>query len=57
MKITYIEKGAPVKCRRVDHVRTVQLFRVWEAGGLLYGYRDRYNVMSIAKEDIVSIAE
>ena len=56
-KITYTEKGKPFDFKRVDHMRTVTLFNTWIVGGLLYGYRDRFSVVSIAIEDIVSIIE
>ncbi len=56
-KITFIEKGKPFDFKRIDHERTVYLDRTWEIGGLLYGYRDRFNVMSIPKEDIIKIEE
>ena len=57
MKVTYIEKGRPFDFKRIDTVRTVYLERTWKSGGLLYGYTDRFNVMSIAIEDIVEMQE
>lgn len=57
MQITYIEKGAQHDYKRVDTVRTVYLERPWKTGGLLYGYKDRFNVMCIAMEDIVEMSE
>lgn len=56
-KITYVEKGRPFDFRRIDHVRTVVLLKTWVVGGLLYGYRDRFNVCSIALEDIKEITD
>ena len=57
MRITYIEKGKEFDFKRIDHVRTVNVGRTWETGGLLYGYVDRFNVVVIAKEDIISIEQ
>ena len=56
-KITYIEKGIPRDFKRIDTIRKVTLHECFEHGGLLYGYRDRFNVMSIAMEDIVEMEE
>ena len=56
MKITYLEKGMESNFKRFgDRVKTVTLFKCFRSGGLLYGYRDRYNIVSIAIEDIQSI--
>ena len=57
MKVTYIEKGKPFDFKRVDRERSVFLHRSWRSGGLLYGYVDRFNVVAIAVEDIISIEE
>ena len=57
MKVTYTEKGIPFDHKRIDHVRTVNISRTFESGGLLYGYVDRFNVVCIAKEDIISIED
>lgn len=57
-EITYIAKGSEHNFTRCgDHLERVTLCRTWETGGLLYGYRDRFNVVCIPKEDIVSIIE
>lgn len=55
MTVTFLEKGKPFDFKRIDRVRTVNISRTFESGGLLYGYLDRYNVVSIAKEDIIKI--
>lgn len=58
MKVTYIEKGKENNFMRFgDHEVTVYLWKAWKSGGLLYGYRDRFNVVSIALEDIISIEQ
>lgn len=57
-EVTYIAKGSEHNFTRVgDHLERVTLYRTWEAGGLLYGYRDRFNIVCISKEDIVSVIE
>ena len=57
MKVTYIEKGIPFDFKRIDHERTVYLYRSWRSGGLLYGYVNQFNVISICIEDIINIEE
>ena len=56
-KITYRERIPIDRYRVTDHQHTVMLYRTWTEGGLLYGYRDRYNVMVIAMEDIIRIED
>ena len=56
MKITYLERGRVIDFKRIgDKEITINLFKIWRCGGLLYGYRDRFNVVSIAIEDIISM--
>lgn len=56
MKITFLERGREIDFRRYgDHERTVVLWNCFRSGGLLYGWRDRFNIMSIPIEDIRSI--
>lgn len=56
MRITYLVRGFEHDFKRIgDHTETVVLYKTWKTGGLLYGYRDRFNVMSIAIEDIIEI--
>jgi hypothetical protein len=56
MRITYLVRGVESNFKRIgDHLETVTLFNTWKSGGLLYGFRDRFNVMSIAIEDIRKI--
>jgi hypothetical protein len=43
--------------KRIDTEKTVNLIKSWEVGGLLYGYKNQFEVVSIAKEDIISIEE
>lgn len=57
MKITYIEKGQVHDFKRIDRIRTVTLYRTFESGGLLYGYKNPFNIVCIAKEDIIEIRE
>lgn len=56
MKIKYIVRGREFDFKRVgDYTAEITLFKCWECGGLLYGYRDRFNIVSICKSDIISI--
>ena len=55
--VTYRIRSFIDRFRCVDREDKITLFRIWENGGLVYGYKDRFNVVSIAKEDIISITE
>lgn len=55
MFVVYIERQPRDKFSCIDHVKTVNLERTFENGGLLYGYIDRFNIISIDKDMIISI--
>lgn len=56
MRITYLERGIEQGFKRIgDRLVTVILYKTWKSGGLLYGFRDRFNVVSIPIEDIRNI--
>lgn len=55
MIITYWERGPVYDYKRRDTLRKERIIRYFEQGNLLYCYRDRYNIFTIAKEDIVNI--
>jgi hypothetical protein len=55
MKVTYLEKGVPFDYKRIDHERTVYLYRSWRSGGLLYGYVDRFNIVTIELDSIINV--
>lgn len=55
MKVTYLEKDVPFDYKRIDHERTVYLYRSWRSGGLLYGYVDRFNIVTIELDSIINI--
>ena len=57
MIVTYIEKGIPFDFKRRDTIRKLYLVRTWKVNGLLYGYKDTFNVVAIPLEDIISIEE
>lgn len=57
-QVKYLERGVEQDFKRVgDRYVTLRLDRCFVSGGLLYGYRDRFNVVSIPLEDIVSNEE
>ena len=57
MTVEYWRKGCAYDFKRFgDCVRRVFLLRWWRSGGLLYGYVDRFNVVSIAIDDIISVS-
>ncbi|MBR5316028.1 MAG: hypothetical protein IKU44_04475 [Firmicutes bacterium] len=55
MLVTYRERTMIDRFTCIDRLRQVRLLKSWEVGGLLYGYKDRFNVVSIEKEMIESI--
>ena len=55
--VTYRDRNFIDRFRCLDHPRRVRISRPWWSGSLLYGYVDRFNVVTIAKEDILQIEE
>lgn len=55
MFIVYIQRQELDHYGCIDRVKTVNLERTFERGGLLYGYIDRFNVVAIDKDMIISI--
>ena len=56
-KIKYRDRYYINHFRCIDKIKTIILFECWYHGNLLYGYRDRYNTITISKSDIISIQE
>ena len=56
-KIKYRDRCYIDHFRCIDKIKTIILFECWYHGNLLYGYRDRYNTITISKSDIISIQE
>jgi hypothetical protein len=57
MKITYIEKGKEFDFKRIDRIKTIILSKTFESRGLLYGYKNQFEIVCIAKEDIIEITK
>lgn len=57
MIVKYRERIFLDKYRCMDKVTTVELYKPWRAGSLLYGYIDRFNIVSIAVEDILEVKQ
>lgn len=55
MFVVYIERQQVDRYKCIDRVKTVDIERTFESGGLLYGYVDRFNVVAIDKDMIISI--
>lgn len=55
MFVVYIQRQQLDSYRCIDRVKTVNLERTFESGGLLYGYIDSFNIVSIDKDMIISI--
>lgn len=56
-KILYRERRFIDRFSCVDTARLITLYRTFTKGGLLYGYCDRFNIVAIALEDIISITD
>lgn len=57
MLVKYREREYLGDFKCIDHVKSVYLYKAWWSGGLLYGYTDRFNVISISKWDIMEVKE
>lgn len=55
MIIKYRERIFIDRYKCIDVIKEINANRMFEYGGLLYVYKDRYNIMTIAKEDVIEI--
>jgi hypothetical protein len=55
MFVVYIQRQQRDRYSCIDRVKTANLERTFESGDLLYGYIDRFNIVSIDKDMIISI--
>lgn len=55
MIIKYRERIFIDRYKCIDVIKEINANRMFESGGLLYVYKDRYNIMTIAKEDVIEI--
>lgn len=55
MKVTYIERIMRDRFSCVDRVRTITLYKAWNEGGLVYGYKYRYNIVTLDRAMILEI--
>lgn len=55
MFVVYMQRQMIDHYKCIDKVKTVNVERTFESGGLLYGYIDRFNIISIDKDMIISI--
>lgn len=53
MIVKYKERHFIDKYRCIDTYREVEITKPWRVGSILYGYTDRYNVISISIYDII----
>lgn len=56
-RIIYKELKEIGNFKAIETIHTVTLSRCFTSGGLLYGYRDRYNIVTIERSNIISIEE
>lgn len=55
MFVVYIQRQMINHYKCIDKVKTVNVKRTFESGGLLYGYINQFNIISIDKDMIISI--
>ena len=55
MIIKYRERIYLDRYRCIDIVREVNATKMFQSGGLLYIYKDRFNIMTIEKENVIEI--
>ena len=55
MKVIYKSRRFLDRFTCIDTVCTVNLIKSWENGGLLYGYKNRFEIVAIEKDMIVKI--
>jgi len=55
MIIKYKERIYLDRYRCIDIVREVNAIKTFQSGGLLYVYKDRYNIMTIEKNNVIEI--
>lgn len=55
MTVKYIERRMIDRFKCIDTEKEIRLNRPFRSGGLLYGYIDRFNVVSIESDMIISI--
>lgn len=53
MKVTYRERRMIDRWRCIDYTRTVHLCKAWRSGGLLYGYVNEFQTVTIPVEMII----
>ncbi len=55
MIIRYKERIYIDSYRCIDTIKEINAIRTFQSGGLLYIYRDRYNIMTIEKNNVIEI--
>lgn len=53
--ITYRERRFVDKFMCIDTKKQVKLHNLWKVNGLIYGYKDRFNITSLSGDDIIKI--
>ena len=55
IKVKYRVRTFTSRFTCYDREETTYLLKPWRVGGVLYGYRDRFNVIALSDDDIISI--
>lgn len=59
MKITYRELKLITPYKAIETIHTVKVINYWKVKdtSLVYAYKDRFNIITIAESDIIKIEE
>lgn len=55
MKVYYRERNYIGDYKAIDTEKAVTLNNSWIVGGLLYGYKNRFEIVAISREDVLHI--
>ena len=55
MKVYYRERNYIGDYKAIDTEKSITIDRAWNVGGLLYGYKNRFEVVAVSREDVLRV--
>lgn len=55
MKVYYRERNYIGDYKAIDTEKSITIERAWNVGGLLYGYKNRFEVVAVSREDVLRV--
>ena len=55
MKVYYRERHYIGDYKAIDTEKAITIERAWNVGGLLYGYKNRFEVVAVSREDVLRV--